>query len=186
MTPASLVLQWEEEVNKHAPTLKVLIYEGWSKLDKLDGVKGGDKKIASRRRKNYPATLNADEEDAAEDGGFANWSNYVNGYDIVLTTFNVLQSELGVARAPVIRPRRVTALDNYSDNIRVRSPLIMVEWARVIMDEVQLVGGRAAEMMSLIPRQHSLAVSGTPAKGAVSDLLQVLRFIFTKLYLPVN
>ncbi|KAK7680848.1 hypothetical protein QCA50_016158 [Cerrena zonata] len=32
VTPASLAPQWADELAKHAPTLKVLIYEGWSKV----------------------------------------------------------------------------------------------------------------------------------------------------------
>lgn len=118
------------------------------------------------------------EEDspAPESEIFSEWPGFANNYDIILTTFTVLQQDLGVARAPVIRPRRATVLGSYSDELKkVRSPLVTVEWARVIMDEVQLFGGRAAEMMSLIPRVHSLAVSGTPAKTSVGDLLQVLR-----------
>jgi E3 ubiquitin-protein ligase SHPRH len=47
------------------------------------------------------------------------------------------------------------------------------------MDEVQLCGdtSAAANMVSLIPREHSLAVSGTPAKTDIKDLLGSLRFL---------
>jgi E3 ubiquitin-protein ligase SHPRH len=109
---------------------------------------------------------------------FTGWPAYVNEYDIVVTTFQNLQSDLSVARAPVNRPRRAVAIDLYDPVNRPRSPLVAVEWARVIMDEVQLAGGgKTAEMMSLIPRVSSLAVSGTPAKSNVSDLVHVLKFL---------
>ncbi|EJD44228.1 hypothetical protein AURDEDRAFT_166619 [Auricularia subglabra TFB-10046 SS5] len=61
---------------------------------------------------------------------------------------------------------------------RHRSPLICVEWGRLIMDEAQLVGGgKAAEMVSLIPRLASFAVSGTSAKANVGDLYNTLKFL---------
>ncbi|KIO23593.1 hypothetical protein M407DRAFT_26965 [Tulasnella calospora MUT 4182] len=85
--------------------------------------------------------------------------------------------ELNVARVPVKRPRREIAAYQPSDE-RFRSPLVMVEWQRVLMDEVQQVGGgKAAEMVSLIPRRSSWAVSGTPAKAQVQDLIAPLRFM---------
>lgn len=47
------------------------------------------------------------------------------------------------------------------------------------MDEVQLCGdtSNAAEMVSLVPRRHSLAVSGTPARTDIKDLMGSLRFL---------
>lgn len=47
------------------------------------------------------------------------------------------------------------------------------------MDEVQLCGdsSASANMVSLIPRQNSLAVSGTPAKTDIKDLMGSLRFL---------
>ncbi|WVQ84030.1 hypothetical protein IAT38_006175 [Cryptococcus sp. DSM 104549] len=55
----------------------------------------------------------------------------------------------------------------------------MVEWWRVIMDEVQLQGdsSNSANMVSLIPRKNSLAVSGTPAKSDIKDLMGSLKFL---------
>ena len=67
------------------------------------------------------------------------WCSYVNTFDVVITTYNVLQQDLNVARAPPVRPRRGVA--EYMKTERPRSPLVMVEWHRVIMDEVQMVGG---------------------------------------------
>lgn len=47
------------------------------------------------------------------------------------------------------------------------------------MDEVQLCGDSSgsAAMVSLIPRRHSLAVSGTPARTDIKDLMGSLRFL---------
>ncbi|PIL26140.1 hypothetical protein GSI_11895 [Ganoderma sinense ZZ0214-1] len=118
------------------------------------------------------------EESALEDGEeeILDWCAYVNKFDVCITTYNVLQQDLGVARAPPVRPRR--AFVEYSSVNRSRSPLVMCEWYRVIMDEVQMVGGgRTEEMVSLIPRLSSFAVSGTPARSQISDLIHVLKFL---------
>lgn len=71
------------------------------------------------------------------------WCNYVNTFDVCITTYNVLQQDLGVARPPPDRPRRANA--TYINIERSRSPLVMCEWYRVVMDEVQMVGGGKTE-----------------------------------------
>lgn len=46
------------------------------------------------------------------------------------------------------------------------------------MDEVQMVGGgKTEQMVSLIPRISSFAVSGTPARTQVNDLKHVIKFL---------
>ena len=161
------------------------MYEGWSKLKVLitasdveaAKVEQEDRKMKVKRRGKTKAKTSSLHDEDEEDEEIVDWPTFANNYDVVITTFAVLQSDLTVARAPVIRPRRSSVPDSfYSSAVRPRSPLVMLEWARVIMDEVQLVGdGKAAEMMSLVPRLSSLAVSGTPAKKSVDDLVQVLR-----------
>ncbi len=91
-----------------------------------------------------------DDDDSTQTGGedekeeeILNWCAYVNTFDVCITTYNVLQQDLGVARPPPTRPRR--AFVKYSTVNRSRSPLIMCEWYRVIMDEVQMVGGGKTE-----------------------------------------
>lgn len=102
---------------------------------------------------------------------------YIRGFDIVITTYQTLSTDLNVADPAPRRSRRSTA--NYRLNERPRSPLIMVEWWRVIMDEVQLQGdsSTSAQMVSKIPRQCSLAMSGTPARSSISDLQGSLKFL---------
>ncbi|KAL0952896.1 hypothetical protein HGRIS_007114 [Hohenbuehelia grisea] len=200
----------------HAPSLKVLVYEGWSKVqvpiteEAAEAVRE-ERRIASIRAKGRvvksagkPSTRNrrvkasaaikvedsedevqvdadADADDEIvevkqEDEEILDWCQYVNTFDVVVTTYNVLRADLNVARAAPNRPRREDVV--YSNVTRPRSPLIMCEWRRVVMDEVQMVGGgKTEDMVSLIPRLSSFAVSGTPAKGRVSDLIHVLKFL---------
>ncbi|KAG1857719.1 SNF2 family N-terminal domain-containing protein [Suillus subalutaceus] len=187
VTPPALAPQWADELAVHAPGLKVLIYDGWSKVGvpiTLDDVEDERERRYSAQK--YKAGINGfkvqktkkgkakaidDEEDDILD-----WCSYVNTFDVCITTYNVLRQDLTVARAPPKRPHRAQV--EYSNLDRPRSPLVMCEWYRVIMDEVQMMGtGKSEEMVSLVPRLSSFAVSGTPARTQVSDLIRVLRFL---------
>ena len=119
------------------------------------------------------------EEEVPEDGPIDDWARFCNEFDIVITSYATLSKELGVARGSSERPRRGGV--KYGDENKPRSPLVGVEWARVIMDEVQMAGGhQTVQMVSLLPRQYSFAVSGTPARGEVDDLRHVLESVFCR------
>ncbi|KAJ7743179.1 SNF2 family N-terminal domain-containing protein [Mycena metata] len=208
VTPPALASQWIDELKLHAPSLKVLIYEGWNKLQvpisaadvekerirRLRAVsrgkgkgkgKGVSKRTAAKGKRKYSDDDDEsdddkddlDEDEAGEDvGEIVDWCSYVQGYDVVVTTYQTLKTDVNVARAAPPRPRREDVV--YSNVERPRSPLILVEWNRVVMDEVQMVGGGQVEdMVSLIPRLASFAVSGTPARTQIADLIHVLRFL---------
>ncbi|KAK7679996.1 hypothetical protein QCA50_016942 [Cerrena zonata] len=216
VTPGSLAPQWIDELRKHAPTLKVLVYDGWSKvkvpiseadIEEIRQERGRKDKKSNRKAVRDVAavngtkikrTSNVKQEDhnwdikvlskstapvnvkqETEDDGLVDWCTYVSGFDVVITTYLVLQQDLGVARPPPVRPQRANV--QYKNVERPRSPLIMCEWYRVIMDEVQMAGGgKTEEMVSLIPRLSSFAVSGTPARSQISDMIHVLKFLRVK------
>ncbi|KAH0579534.1 hypothetical protein H2248_002388 [Termitomyces sp. 'cryptogamus'] len=196
VTPPALASQWADELAAHAPSLKVLKYDGWSKvtvpitqsqveaakLELLKKKQKGKKKSKSKRKallldSDDDMDVDAPESSAASDEvEIQDWCAYVNGFDVVITTYAVLRSDFNVALAAPVRPRREDVV--YSNVERTRSPLVMVEWYRVIMDEVQMVGGgKIEDMVSLIPRLSSFAVSGTPARQQVADLMHVLKFL---------
>lgn len=179
VTPASLATQWADEFRLHAPTLKVLVYDGWTNVSvpiteedaeearehrqeaetKAKGkgkasvpvraktirqkvrpsVKGPSSSTPTGRESNDAMDVGENAKDEDEEEEILDWCAYVNTFDVCITTYNVLQQDLGVARAPPTRPRRDTA--QYSNVERPRSPLVMCEWYRVVMDEVQMVGG---------------------------------------------
>lgn len=61
-----------------------------------------------------------------------------------------------------------------------QSPLMMLQFWRVVLDEVQMVSSkisRAFQSAALIPRYHSWGVSGTPIKKNLNDLHSVLSFL---------
>jgi E3 ubiquitin-protein ligase SHPRH len=172
-------------LQRHAPSLKVFVYQGWTKFtgpiteDDVEALRHQrrakavkTKKRAERRRIGSKAAsssrrrkLEQTEEDEymdvdteAEDGVFEDivdeeeddlldWCSYINTFDVCITTYPVLQQDLTIARAPHVRPRRDTA--TYLNIERSRSPLVMCEWYRVIMDEVQMAGGGKIELRCL-------------------------------------
>lgn len=156
VTPPTLALQWADELATHAPFLKVLIYDGWSRLDvpitrgdvelerakRLQAEKGSKR---GRKRRSNPFDGSPSPADTSEDD-IIDWCTYVNQFDVCITTYNVLRHDLGVARAPPKRPRRQDV--TYSNLERPRSPLVMCEWYRVIMDEVQMMGVGKSEYVS--------------------------------------
>jgi E3 ubiquitin-protein ligase SHPRH len=75
------------------------------------------------------------------------WPAYINQYDVCITTYNVLRLDTTVARAPLKRPRRQDV--EYKNLERPRSPLVVCEWYRVIMDEVQMMGMGKSECVFL-------------------------------------
>lgn len=61
-----------------------------------------------------------------------------------------------------------------------QSPLMLLQFWRVLLDEVQMVSSkisRSFQSASLIPRHHSWGVSGTPIKKNLDDLHSVLTFL---------
>lgn len=62
------------------------------------------------------------------------------------------------------------------------SPLMMCQWWRVVLDEVQMVAAgasRAFKTASMIPRVHSWGVSGTPIRlNSVLEFLKVSPFYY--------
>ncbi|KAF8439971.1 SNF2 family N-terminal domain-containing protein [Boletus edulis BED1] len=196
VTPPALAAQWADELATHVPDLKVFVYQGWAKvkvpITEADVEAEREKRpsMAPRRQDNSKAKRNGKGKANALQGSdivigeiksgnsdqIIDWSNFINQFDVCITTYNVLRSDMTVARAPPKRPRRQDV--EYKVLRRPRSPLVMCEWYRVIMDEVQMMGtGKLEEMVSLIPRLSSWAVSGTPARAQVSDLISVLRFL---------
>lgn len=101
------------------------------------------------------------------------WHEFAAECDIIIVNFTTLQRELSVAMKEMPRSRR--APRKYE---RPRCPLIQLEFFRVVCDEIQMVGNttRAAEVVSMIPRIYSIAVSGTPVKH-INDLNAFFRFL---------
>ena len=97
------------------------------------------------------------------------------GHDLILTTYNTLAKEIHYSKTPPERNMR-----HGKKYERRLSPLMQIDWWRVILDECQMVESgvsNAAEVAQLIPRYNAWAVSGTPLRKDAKDLLGLLIFL---------
>lgn len=143
--PSSLKKQWLSELSKHAPSLDVVAYNGLNQQVRED---------QSREK----ALI----EELAS-------------HDVVVTTYNVLTSELDYALGEPDRARR-----NPRKYHRPRSPLTQLSWWRVCLDEAQMIESgvsKAATLARLLPRVNAWGVTGTPVKDSVEDLRGLLLFL---------
>ena len=101
-------------------------------------------------------------------------------YDVILTTYQVLASEIHYSGA--VPARNLRKEKKYE---RRQSPLVRIVWWRVVLDECQMVESgisNAAKVAQLIPRINAWAVSGTPLKKDAKDLFGLLIFLRYKPY----
>lgn len=97
-------------------------------------------------------------------------------YDIVLTDYSILTHEIHHT------PRNATDREMRFEQryMRPSSPLLMVNWWRVCLDEAQMVESstsQVAEMVRELPAVNRWAVTGTPIQRSIDDLAPLLKFI---------
>ncbi|KAL7797474.1 SNF2 family N-terminal domain-containing protein [Trichoderma ceciliae] len=123
----------------------------------------------SLRVKHYTGCRGVDKEDEAQ------LVAELAGYDVVVTTYNVLSAELHFAINPPERSRRFERA-----YCRVLSPLVQISWWRVCLDEAQMIESGVSQAAALargIPRVNAWGITGTPVKDDVKDLLGLLSFL---------
>ncbi|EAW11144.1 putative SNF2 family helicase/ATPase [Aspergillus clavatus NRRL 1] len=95
--------------------------------------------------------------------------------DVVLTTYDVLAREIHYSgNAPDRNLRHEKRFEPR------KTPLVRISWWRVCLDEAQMIESgvsNAAKVARLIPRRNAWAVTGTPLRKDVSDLLGLLLFL---------
>ncbi|XP_033149437.1 E3 ubiquitin-protein ligase SHPRH [Drosophila busckii] len=95
--------------------------------------------------------------------------------DIVLTDYNILTQELNHAL-----PNQERELRHEQRYMRPKSPLLMLNWWRVCLDEAQMVESstsKAAEMVRQLHGVNRWAVTGTPIQHTIDDLAPLLQFV---------
>ncbi|KAK6334769.1 hypothetical protein TWF718_010216 [Orbilia javanica] len=167
--PPSIMQQWANELELHAPGLRVLMYDGTRGLTQLvyqkkNGVKT---RISDNRYKELTIELQSIPN--------AELIDYLLEYDIVLSSYNVLASELHYAEKPPARPLRQEKRFE-----RRCCPLVEIQWWRVCLDEAQMIErgvSNAAQVARLIPRVNAWAITGTPVQKSIEDLYGLLVFL---------
>lgn len=100
-------------------------------------------------------------------------------YDIVITSYNAISSEIHFALYDPARPTRSHVIEQRSMT-NYLSPLMKIQFWRVVLDEVQMVRSsvsNAAQVAKLIPRVHAWGVTGTPVTKELQDLQGILNFL---------
>ncbi|KAA8575231.1 hypothetical protein EYC84_004421 [Monilinia fructicola] len=95
--------------------------------------------------------------------------------DIVITTYAVLAAEINFTH---LNPERVLRREPKYE--RPKSPLMQFSWWRVCLDEAQMVESgvsKAATVARMIPRINAWAITGTPVRKNINDLLGLLIFL---------
>ncbi|OJD16070.1 hypothetical protein AJ78_03743 [Emergomyces pasteurianus Ep9510] len=95
--------------------------------------------------------------------------------DVVLTTYNVLQREIHYTEDPPDR-----SLRSGKKVMPRKSPLVQIAWWRVCIDEAQMIEAgvsHAARVARIIPRHNAWAVTGTPLRKDMNDLLGLFLFL---------
>jgi E3 ubiquitin-protein ligase SHPRH len=143
ITPPSILQQWKTEIHVHAPSLRVMIYEGITRAE-------------------------TDDDTVAK----------LLEYDIVLSTYQIIGKEIHYTT-----PDRTLRHEKRYE--KRKSPLVRINWWRVVLDECQMVESgvsNAARVARMIPRRNAWAVSGTPLKKDAQDLFGLLLFLDLKPY----
>lgn len=95
-------------------------------------------------------------------------------YDVVITDYNVLKSEIhftGVNEQCLRREKK---------HLNPSSPLTAIKWWRVCLDEAQMVetpSNQATRMVKTLATVHRWAVTGTPIEKSINQLFGLLFFL---------
>eukprot|EP01117_Protostelium_nocturnum_P016721 TRINITY_DN6684_c0_g1_i4.p1 TRINITY_DN6684_c0_g1~~TRINITY_DN6684_c0_g1_i4.p1 ORF type:complete len:1574 (+),score=500.65 TRINITY_DN6684_c0_g1_i4:183-4904(+) len=100
---------------------------------------------------------------------------HLSTYDIVLTSYDVLKTELNHSE-----DNRERSFRNKKKYRSAGSPLVQMKWYRVVLDECQMVestSAKAAEMAHKVPAHIRWGISGTPFQKGLEDLYGLLFFL---------
>ncbi|XP_068436986.1 E3 ubiquitin-protein ligase SHPRH isoform X2 [Clinocottus analis] len=100
--------------------------------------------------------------------------------DVVITTYDVLRSELNYVDIPHSNSEDGRRFRNQKRYMAIPSPLVAVEWWRICLDEAQMVEcptAKAAEMALRLASVNRWCVSGTPVQRGLEDLYGLVLFL---------
>lgn len=149
LCPETIISQWVDEVECSSTELSVMVYKGVMAMEEDDPTL-------------TPKAI----------------SSILSQFDIVLISYNILAKELDRAVfKPTERPQR-SASGSDHQRIDYSSPLMLLEFHRLILDEAQLATismSKVAKFSRIIPRIHTWCVSGTIIRKNLQDLLCLLK-----------
>jgi E3 ubiquitin-protein ligase SHPRH len=181
--PESILEQWVEEIELHSPGLSTMIYKGISKYKDLSLKEIVDMMTSSDVVVTSYGILQREIHNAVYDPSKAKRLRKTTlnpkNMKIKFNTTYFKQEDIdkldGMYKDLGVNPQQPEhSRDDYT------SPLVLIEFWRLVVDEVQMVGQTASnvcKITTLIPRVHSWGVSGTPIKQSINDLASLVNFL---------
>lgn len=97
-------------------------------------------------------------------------------FDVVIVDYNVLRSEIYFTTAN----SREGSLRHERKHMNSTSPLPLIKWWRVCLDEAQMVetpSNQCSKMVKTLPTTHRWAVTGTPIEKSIHNLYGLMHFL---------
>uniref|UniRef100_A0A0X3PX32 Helicase ATP-binding domain-containing protein n=1 Tax=Schistocephalus solidus TaxID=70667 RepID=A0A0X3PX32_SCHSO len=189
VSPDHIFRQWQDELLDHVDlkNIAVVIYNGIdmpaTQLIQSNGSRwpSGRKQLRQRSSRSGDPTGQREGESEFRPGFVQ--PSILAAADIVLTTYSIVQRELGWASVSVEqrtglghRPHLRTA-QRY---LTTPSPLACVIWWRLCLDEAQMVENvtsKTARMLSEVSAVQRWCVTGTPAEKSIDDFYGLLTYL---------
>lgn len=98
----------------------------------------------------------------------------MKNYDLVITTYNVLQQELRLTENT--EERNLRNPRKYSQG---GSPIVNMKWWRLCLDEAQVIENRVmvTDMAKRLNAVHRWAITGTPISKNVTDIYALINYL---------
>ncbi|ANZ74908.1 BA75_03286T0 [Komagataella pastoris] len=184
--PESILKQWRDDIYNFNPHLKVIFYKGISNNKQFKDPSIIAEHLAENdiilttyntvAKEVHYAMYNPTDRPlrkAAKDGRMKAQIEEENATSI--------PNENDAAKSERIASTlRKQSSDEFVERYDYSSPLVLLQFWRVVLDEVQMVTSKisnAAKICKMIPRAHAWGVSGTPIRNNLDDLQAILSFL---------
>ncbi|XP_048453037.1 E3 ubiquitin-protein ligase SHPRH [Rhincodon typus] len=135
--------------------------------------------VKPKEKVNYPIKTESTVYQGVKKHGFIQ-PHALAKHEIVITTYDVLRSELNYVDIPHSNSDDGRRLRKEKRYMAIPSPLVAVEWWRICLDEAQMVEcatAKAAEMCLRLSAINRWCVTGTPVQRSLEDLYGLVLFL---------
>ncbi|MEE4362325.1 MAG: DEAD/DEAH box helicase [Desulfotignum sp.] len=151
VVPASLIANWEEEINRFLPALKTYAaHPGFVNAKERQHLTGQNQKIQNRKK---PPRERQNQNTQNRTGDLALSRSRLDQLDLVITSYTLV--------------KKYQWLQDYT-------------WHCLILDEAQAIknpGTHQTRAVKSLPATHRIAMTGTPVENRLSDLWSLFDFL---------